>query len=81
MSTIYVGNLPLDTKPDIVKALFSRYGRVSSLTLQHSGATLNSRSYCLIEMPEYDAASHAVQRLNGQFFGGLFLRVERLEKT
>jgi RNA recognition motif-containing protein len=75
MSTIYVGNLPLDTKPDIVKALFSRYGRVSSLTLQHSGATLNSRSYCLIEMPEYDAASH------GQFFGGLFLRVERLEKT
>jgi hypothetical protein len=31
-------------------------------------------------MPERDEARHAVHNLNGQFFGGLFLRVERLER-
>jgi RNA recognition motif-containing protein len=81
MTTVYVGNLPTDAKADTLRNIFSRYGRVSSVRLVQNGVTRRARSYGLIEMPERQAAAKAVKQLNGQYFRGLFLRVEHVRPT
>ena len=78
MTTVYVGNLPVDAQPDSLRNIFSRFGRVASVKLVNNGKTRRSRSYGLVEMPETEDADAAVQSLNGQYFRGLFIRVERV---
>lgn len=76
MTTVYVGNLPVDAKADTLKHIFSRYGRVTSIRVVRTGVSRSSRSYGLVEMPRGEEAFDAIQKLNGQYFRGLFLRVE-----
>lgn len=78
MTTVYVGNLPADARPDSLRNIFSRYGRVASVKLMPDGVTSRARSYGLVEMPKREDADAAVQNLNGQYFRGLFMRVEQL---
>lgn len=76
MTTIYVGNLPVDAQAETLRNIFSRYGRVTGIELvRDRRASLRSRSYGLIEMPGRAEASAAVDELNGQYFRGMFLRV------
>jgi RNA recognition motif-containing protein len=75
MTTIYVGNLPLDAKEDTLKNIFSRYGRVTRIEMVRNQVSRRARSYGLVEMPMHDEASTAVQQLNGQYFRGHFMRV------
>lgn len=76
MTTIYVGNLPLDAQADTLRNIFSRYGRVTGIELvRDRKRSRRSRSYGLIEMPTRAEARSAVDELNGQYFRGMFLRV------
>lgn len=76
MTTIYVGNLPVDAQAETLRNIFSRYGRVTGIELVRDRRTSRrSRSYGLIEMPRRAEASAAVDELNGQYFRGTFLRV------
>jgi RNA recognition motif-containing protein len=76
MTTVYVGNLPVDAKATTLKHIFSRYGRVTSIQVVRTGLSRSSRSYGLVEMPRGEEAFDAIQKLNGQYFRGLFLRVK-----
>ena len=76
MTTVYVGNLPVDAQAEALRNVFSRFGRVASVKLVSNGRTRRSRSYGLVEMPEKGDADAAVKSLNGQYFRGLFMRVE-----
>ena len=76
MTTIYVGNLPLDAQAETLRNIFSRYGRVTGIELvRDRKRSRRSRSYGLIEMPARAEAATAVDELNGQYFRGMFLRV------
>ena len=76
MTTIYVGNLPVDAQAETLRNIFSRYGRVTGVELvRDSKPSRNSRSYGLIDMPRKVEANTAVDELNGQYFRGMFLRV------
>lgn len=81
MATIYVGNLPQDAKEDSVRRLFSTYGRVQSVRLMRGGSDLRGRSYGFVEMLESGTASRAAQNLNGQYFRGKLLHVERYDSA
>ena len=76
MTTIYVGNLPVDAQAEVLRNIFSRYGRVTGIELvRDRRRTRRARSYGLIEMPRRAEAKSAVNELNGQYFRGMFLRV------
>lgn len=78
MTTIYVGNLPIDAQAETLRNIFSRYGRVTGIELvRDRKRTRRARSYGLIEMPARAEARSAVDELNGQYFRGLFLRVRK----
>jgi len=81
MTTLYVGNLPLDIKEDTLKNIFSRYGRVTGIEMVQDRISRRGRGYGLVEMPASDEASAAVRLLNGQYLRGCFLRVHRLRST
>jgi len=76
VTTIYVGNLPVDAQAEVLRNIFSRYGRVTGIELvRDRRRTRRARSYGLIEMPRRAEAKSAVNELNGQYFRGMFLRV------
>jgi RNA recognition motif-containing protein len=76
VTTIYVGNLPIDARAETLRIIFSRYGRVAAIELiRDRQRTRRSRSYGLVDMPRRAEAHNAVQELNGQYFRGMFLRV------
>lgn len=76
MTTIYVGNLPIDAQVETLRKIFSRYGRVASIELvRDRKRSRRARSYGLIDMPARAEARTAVDELNGQYFRGMFLRV------
>jgi len=78
VTTIYVGNLPIDAQAETLRNIFSRYGRVTGIELvRDRKRTRRARSYGLIEMPARAEARSAVDELNGQYFRGLFLRVRK----
>ena len=82
MTTIYVGNLPVDAQAETLLNIFSRYGRVTEIELvRDRPRSRRSRSYGLIEMPRRAEARMAVDELNGQYFRGLFLRVRPAKLT
>jgi RNA recognition motif-containing protein len=79
MTTIYVGNLPVDAAEDALRALFSPFGCVASVAVVRAGSSLKPRDYGLVEMPDLEGAERAAQNLNGQYFHGKLLHVESYE--
>lgn len=64
---IYVGNLPADATTSQVKALFAQYGRVTSVSISGSRAT--------VEMSSDSQAQTAVNRLQNARLGRNSLNV------
>lgn len=82
MTTIYVGNLPVDAQAETLRSIFTRYGRVTGIELVRGRqGSRRARSYGLVEMPRRAEASAAMDELNGQYFRGMFLRVRPAEPT
>ncbi|KAL7671924.1 hypothetical protein ACOME3_006826 [Neoechinorhynchus agilis] len=71
-SRIFVGNLPLGTRPDDLEALFSRYGQLMRCDLREG----IRGGYAFIDYSGRREAEEAVYGLEGYDFGGLRLKVE-----
>lgn len=71
---LYVGNLPFSATEEEVKTLFSTYGEVVSVAMINDRETGRPRGFGFVEM-EDDAATAAVEALDGKDFGGRSLRV------
>jgi RNA recognition motif-containing protein len=74
MTTIFVGNLPNDTKESHAKRLFSSYGDVASVDLTLTESTHRFQGYGFVEMDE-GAARTAIAELDGSVYQGAILCV------
>ncbi len=76
MSTnLYVGNLTFNTTSADLEALFARHGSVSKAQVITDRDTGSSRGFGFVEMATAEAASTAIQALNGHSLDGRNLTV------
>ncbi len=75
MKNIYVGNLSFDATEDQVRALFEAYGPVDRVSIVTDRDTGQPRGFAFVEMTDDDAASKAMEALNGTKLGGRNLNI------
>jgi len=73
-TSIYVGNLSFDSNEQAIRNLFEQYGTVHSVKMIEDRETGRSRGFGFVEM-DADAASAAIQALNGKDLDGRALKV------
>jgi len=78
MKSLFVGNLPFTASEDELRALFTGYGTVESVRLITDRDTGKPRGFGFVEMADNEAA-RAIQKLNGEDFGGRALRINEAE--
>jgi RNA recognition motif-containing protein len=78
MTKLYIGNLPFSASEESVRALFTEFGAVQSLSLVNDRATGTPRGFGFIEMSTNDA-SRAMHSLNGKDFEGRPLKVNEAQ--
>jgi RNA recognition motif-containing protein len=74
MITIFVGNLPNDTKQSQAERLFASFGSVESIDLTLTESSHRFQSYGFVEMDE-GAARAAIAELDGSVYEGAILCV------
>jgi len=74
---IYVGNLPFNASEEDVRALFARFGEVTSVNLINDRETGRPRGFGFVEMA--GSASEAINALNETDFGGRTLKVSEAQ--
>ncbi len=74
MITIFIGNLPNDTKQSQAKKLFSRFGEVAALELIVPPAGRPFQGYGFVEM-EAEPGRAAIAELDGSIYRGAILCV------
>ncbi len=72
---IYVGNLPFDTTEDQLRQAFEEFGEVSRVNIITDKFTGKARGFGFVEMSDKDAATAAIEGLNGREFNGRTLNV------
>jgi RNA recognition motif-containing protein len=73
---LYVGNLPYNVSEDDLRELFEQYGSVEDVTLITDRDTGRPRGFGFVQMPD-DAATAAMEALDGTDFGGRNLHVNQ----
>jgi len=74
MLTIFVGNLPTDTRETDLRELFAQYGTVRSLKVLADVFTGKCRGIGFVEMEGHEARA-AIAALNGKTFRDRALKV------
>ncbi|HDL03488.1 MAG TPA: RNA-binding protein [candidate division Zixibacteria bacterium] len=72
---IYVGNLTFDTTDEQLRQAFEEFGEVTSVNIIKDRYTGEPRGFAFVEMSDNDAATEAINGLNGQEFRGRTLNV------
>jgi cold-inducible RNA-binding protein len=75
VKNIFVGNLSFGATEESVRALFERYGAVSSARIMTDRETGRSRGFAFVEMENEPEADQAIQALNGYTLDGRALNV------
>jgi RNA recognition motif-containing protein len=75
MKNIYVGNLSFDATEDQVRSLFEAYGAVEKVSIITDRDTGQPRGFAFVEMMDDDAATKAMEALNGSSLGGRNLNI------
>src|SRR5271166_6722622 len=75
MKNIYVGNLSFDASEDQVRSLFEAYGAVDKVNIITDRDSGQPRGFAFVEMMDDDAASKAIEALNGTSLGGRNLNI------
>lgn len=75
MKSIYVGNLPYETTPKDLWALFESYGGVEHTNVVTDRETGRSRGFGFVEMSLDSQANRAIQSLHGTRLDGRSLIV------
>lgn len=72
---IYVGNLPFSATDVDLTALFSRAGKVDSVSIAMDFYTGRSRGFAFVQMATANDAEHAIAEFHGTDFRGRQLTV------
>ena len=75
MKNIYVGNLSFNATEDQVRSLFESYGQVDRVSIVTDRDTGQSRGFGFVEMSDDEAATRAMEGLNGMAVSGRNLTV------
>lgn len=78
---IFVGNISLDVSEEELKNLFSEYGEVESAEIVYDKLTGESRQFGFVRMPDENAATDAINDLNGRDLKGKDLRVNQARRS
>ncbi len=74
-SKLYVGNVSFKSSEEDLKILFGNYGEVQSVKIITDRETGKSRGFGFVEMGDTDAASSAIEALNGKEAQGRTLKI------
>ena len=74
-SKVFVGNLSFNATRQEIEALFSEAGQVVDVFVLLDRATGRSRGMAFVEFATSSEAEQAIEKFNGQEFGGRELRV------
>jgi RNA recognition motif-containing protein len=72
---IFVGNLSFETTDDDLRAEFSAFGELTSVTVLKDKFTNKSRGFGFVEMANKDEATKAIEALNGKNINGRTINV------
>ncbi len=72
---IYVSNLSFNVQDEDLKDFFAEYGEVSSAKVINDKFTGRSRGFGFVEMPDNEAATKAIQGLDGANADGRTMKV------
>lgn len=75
MKNIYVGNLSYDATEDQIRSLFEQYGAVDRVSVVTDRDTGQPRGFAFVEMTDDEAATKAMDALNGTNLGGRNLNI------
>jgi RNA recognition motif-containing protein len=76
---VFVGNLSESTTQRELQALFSEAGEVVEVFLPADRMTGGSRGFAFLEYSEEEAATKAIETLDGRELGGRNIRVTKAE--
>ncbi|KAI9101966.1 hypothetical protein DFS34DRAFT_612210 [Phlyctochytrium arcticum] len=77
MSRIYVGSINFELTDQDIKAVFSQFGFVRSVSMTMDPATAKHKGFCFVEYEVPEAAELALDLMNGAELGGRQLKVGR----
>lgn len=72
---LFVGNLPLDTSEDALRAAFASCGHVTDVHVVHDRYTGRSRGFAFVTMESPEQAACAARAMNGALLDGRPMRV------
>ncbi|KAL1865099.1 hypothetical protein VTK73DRAFT_5509 [Phialemonium thermophilum] len=79
-TNVYVKNINPEVTDDEFRALFEKFGEVTSSSLARDMETGKSRGFGFVNFTTHDSAAKAVEELNGKDFHGQELYVGRAQK-
>ncbi|RFS16767.1 RNA-binding protein [Emticicia sp. C21] len=77
---IFVGSIPFKLKEKDLRALFEKYGEVTSVKIVKDKVTRQNKGFGFVDMPDEDAVRNAIHELNGTELMGRTLEVGISEK-
>jgi len=77
---LFVGNLSFNTTEESLMAAFQEFGEVVEARLMTERETGRSRGFAFVEMATPEAATKAIEEMNGAVLDGRPLRVNEAEK-
>ncbi|GAB3516834.1 RNA recognition motif domain-containing protein [Emticicia fontis] len=77
---IFVGSIPFKLKEKDLRAIFEKYGEVTSVKIVKDKATRQNKGFGFVDMPDEDAVRNAIYELNGTELMGRTLEVSISEK-
>lgn len=72
---IFVGSIPFKLKENDLRALFEKYGEVTSVKIVKDKVTRQNKGFAFVDMPDEDAVRNAIHELNGTELMGRTLEV------
>lgn len=76
ISRIYVGSINFEIKEDTIKQAFQPFGPIKSVNLSWDSVTNKHKGFAFVEYDVPEAASLAMEQMNGVMIGGRNIKVE-----
>ena len=77
---LYVGNLAFSTTEEALRDAFAEFGEVVEAKLMIERETGRSRGFAFVELASNEAATKAIEQMNGAVIDGRSLRVNEAEE-
>ncbi|KNC86100.1 hypothetical protein SARC_01759 [Sphaeroforma arctica JP610] len=77
MSRIYVGSINFDIDEPQIEAEFKVFGPIKSVSMSRDVSTGKHKGFCFVEYDTPEAATLALEQMNGASMGDRFLKVGR----